>query len=157
MVDGEHVAGSESPAEEVDDACEECPPGGGAADESGDDEDGAEESADGMVCHFAAGYFEYGEECEDVRDHHDEVCDGESENGNEVLPEGSFSGAVSSDLRNGVLSEDENADDNDEYASDDAQESIVLFDLVLEHGVEEQGDHGHECIGTGDADTGNDP
>ena len=156
MVYGEHVAGSESPAEEVDDACEECPPCSGTAEEPGDDEDGTEESADGMVRHFAARDLEYGEEGEDVGDHHDEISEGESEYGCEVLPEGCFSGAVPSDLRDGVLCEDEDADDDDEDSADYPQQGVVLLDLGLEHRVEEQGDHGHEGVGACDADSGDD-
>lgn len=156
MVDGEHVPGSESSAEQVDDAGEESPPGRGSAEEPCDDEQGAEKTTDGMVGHFAAGNFEYGEECEDVGDHHDEVGDGESENGDEVLPERGFSGPVSTDLGDRVLCEDEYADDDDEYSADDPEECIVLLDLRLEHRVEEEGDHGHECIGTGDPDSGYD-
>jgi hypothetical protein len=55
-------------------------------------------------------------------------------------------------LRHGILCEDENADDHHEDAADHPQQRVVLFDLGLEHRVEEQCGHGHERIGAGDAD-----
>ena len=60
--------------------------------------------------------------------------------------------AVAADLRHGILCEDEHADDHHEDAADHPQQRVVLFDLGLEHRVEEQCGHGHERIGAGDAD-----
>ena len=64
--------------------------------------------------------------------------------------------AVFPDLRHGVLGEDVDADDDHEDAADDAQQGVVLLDLGLEHRVEEQGGHGHERVGAGDSDSGDD-
>ena len=51
-----------------------------------------------------------------------------------------------------LLGEDVDADDYHEDAAYHAQQGVVLFDLGLEHRVEEQCGHGHERIGAGDAD-----
>ena len=63
---------------------------------------------------------------------------------------------VAANLRHGVLGEDEDADDDDEDAADDAQQRVVLFDLRLEHRIEEQCGHGHEGVGARHADTRDD-
>ena len=152
MVDREHVPRTEAAAEEVDDEGQQGPPRHRAAEEPGDDEQRAHEAPEGVVGHVAARNLEHREEGQDVGDYHDEIGDRKPEDRGEILPQRGFARAVAADLRHGILCEDENADDHHEDAADHPQQRVVLFDLGLEHRVEEQCGHGHERIGAGDAD-----
>ena len=152
MVDGEHVARTEAAAEEVDDAGQQRPPGAGAAEEAEDDENRARDARHVVAAHVAARDLEGGEEGQDVGNHHDEVGNGDAENRGEVLPQAAPPGAVAANLRHGVLGEDVDADHHHEDAADDPQQGVVLLDLGLQHGVEEEGDDGHEAVGAGHAD-----
>ena len=53
----------------------------------------------------------------------------------------------------GVLREDVDAHDDDQQPADDAQQDVVLLDLALQHGVEEERRHGHEGVGAGYAES----
>ena len=156
MVDREHVPRAEAAAEEVDDESQQGPPSHGAAEEPGDDEQRTHEASEGVVGHVAARDFEDGEEGQDIGDHHDEIGDRESEDGDEVLPQRGFAGPVAANLRHGVLGEDVDADDYHEDAAYHAQQGVVLLDLGLEHRVKKQRRHGHEGVGTGYAQAGDD-
>lgn len=156
MVDRQHVARAEAAAEKVDDEGQHCPPGRGAAEESGDDEHGAEEASHAFVRDVAARNLEYREEGEDVGDHHDEIGDRQPEDRGEVLPQRRLARPVAAYLRYGVLGEDVDADDYHEDAAYHAQQGVVLLDLGLEHRVKKQRRHGHEGVGTGYAQAGDD-
>ena len=144
-------------AEEVDDESQHRPPCRGAAEESRDGERRADESSHSLVRDVAARNLEHREEGQEVGDDHDEIGDRKPEDRGEILPQRGFARAVAADLRHGILCEAENADDHHEDAADHPQQRGVLFDLGLEHRIEEQRRHGHESVGAGDAQTRYDP
>ena len=150
------MARPEAAAEKVDDESQEGPPRHGAPEEARDGEEGPREGAQTAPRQIDGRNFEDGEEGQDVGNDDDEVGDRQAEDRGEVLPQRGAAGAVAANLRHGVLREDVDADEDDEDAADDAQQGAVLLNLVLEHRIEEEGDHRHERIGAGDADARDD-
>lgn len=149
VVDGEHVARTETTAEEADYGGKYKPPQQRSAEESDDDDCTSQQRVDGDVGVFVhSAYAEHGEEGEKVGNDDHEIGDGEAEHRGEILPHGGLAGTVATDLRYGILEEDIDSHDNHEHTADNTQEKAVFVDLCLQHRVEEEGDDGHKRVGT---------
>lgn len=156
MVDGQHVARTEFTAEKVDDECKGCPPCNGTSKEADDDEEQADEIRKASVSGGADGNVEDGEEGENIGNDQDEIGDGQPEDGNEILPQRGLASTISANLWYGILQEDVDAEDDYTDACHDSKKCVILLDLRLQNGVEEQCCHRHQGICRGDTEARND-
>lgn len=153
MIYRKEVSWAETATEEADDRGQARPPRTRATQKTEDNKYSRKDR-----CHIltlgSRSHTEHRKEGEDIWDNHHKVGDCKAEHRGKILPQRSVARAIATNLRHRVLEEDIDADNDDKYTADKAQNMAILLNLRLHHRIEEVGNYRHQRIGTSHTQTG---